>query len=108
MSAPTNLPPPDYYAAARALWERVCPAPVPPVGARCVSVRSVPHARWMYCAPAVYEVRARKSDGALTWRCVDSEPVGRYRSPRKATSVGVELAARLGIPMLDVRHGRRA
>ena len=96
---------PDYDAAARA---RVFVSPPAPVGARCVAVRGVPHARWMYSAPAVYEVRARKSDGALTWRCVEPLPVGRYRSKRRALAVGIELAGKLGIPMLAVRHGRRA
>ena len=95
---------PDYDAAARA---RVFVSPPAPLGARCVAVRSVP-GRWMYSAPAVYEVRARKSDGALTWRCVDAMPVGRYRSPRKAIAVGIELAGKLGIPVMAVRHGRRA
>ena len=97
MSDPVSLSWPFFDAAT------------PPVGARCVAVRGVPHARWMYSAPAVYEVRARKSDGALTWRCVDSEPVGRYRSKRRALAVGIELAGKFGIPMLAaVRHGRRA
>jgi len=83
-------------------------AATPPVGARCVAVRSVP-GRWMYSAPAVYEVRARLSDGVLTWRCVDPMPAGRYRSKRRALAVGIELAGKLGIPMLAaVRHGRRA
>ena len=80
-------------------------AATPPVGARCVAVRSVP-GRWAYLAPAIYEVRARKSDGVLTWRCVDS--VGRYRSPRKAVSAAADLAGALGIPVMAVRHGRRA
>ena len=83
-------------------------AATPPVGARCVAVRSVP-GRWMYSAPAVYEVRERLSDGVLTWRCVEPLPVGRYRSKRRALAVGIELAGKLGIPMLAaVRHGRRA
>ena len=94
---------PDYDAAARALWA----SPTPPVGARCVAVRSVP-GRWAYLAPAVYEVRARKSDGALTWRCVDPMPTRRYRSKRRALAVGIELAGKLGIPVMAVRHGRRA
>ena len=104
MPVPSPVPSPDYDAAARALWA----SPTPPVGARCVAVRGVPHARWMYCAPAVYEVRARKSDGALTWRCVDPMPAGRYRSKRRALAVGIELAGKLGIPVMAVRHGRRA
>ena len=82
-------------------------AATPPVGARCVAVRSVP-GRWMYSAPAVYEVRARLSDGVLTWRCVDPMPAGRYRSKRRALAVGIELAGKLGIPVMAVRHGRRA
>ena len=95
MSDPVSLSWPFFDAAT------------PPVGARCVAVRSVP-GRWAYLAPAVYEVRARLSDGALTWRCVDAMPVGRYRSPRKAVSAAADLAGALGIPMMAVRHGRRA
>ena len=105
MPVPSPVPSPDYDAAARA---RVFVSPPAPLGARCVAVRGVPHARWMYSAPAVYEVRARKSDGVLTWRCVEPLPVGRYRSKRRALAVGIELAGKLGIPVMAVRHGRRA
>ena len=105
MPVPSPVPSPDYDAAARA---RVFVSPPAPLGARCVAVRGVPHARWMYSAPAVYEVRARLSDGVLTWRCVEPLPVGRYRSPRKAVSAAADLAGALGIPVMAVRHGRRA
>jgi len=90
--------------AADAFWARVTR---PALGARCVSVRNVP-GRWCYVAPGVYEVAARKADGALYWRCVETAPLGptgRFRSTAKARRAAVELAAALGVPVLTVRHG---
>jgi len=99
--APMCAPRP-YDSAADAFWARVTR---PALGARCVSVRNVPSARWTYVAPGVYEVAARKADGRLYWRCVETAPVGRFRSGAKAARAAVELAAALGVPVLTVRHG---
>jgi len=100
--APARPAPPTN--AARALWTRVL-HPRPVLGDRCVSVRNVPSARWTYVAPGVYEVAARKADGRLYWRCVETAPVGRFRSGAKAARAAAELAAALGVPVLTVRHG---
>jgi len=89
--------------AADAFWARVL-HPRPLLGDRCVSVRNVP-GRWCYVAPGVYEVAARKADGRLYWRCVETAPVGRFRSGAKAARAAAELAAALGVPVLTVRHG---
>jgi len=101
--APVDLSDPTLDGAARALWTRVL-HPRPVLGERCVSVRNVP-GRWCYVAPGVYQVHARKADGALYWRCLGGAPVGRFRSTAKARRAAVELAAALGVPVLTVRHG---
>jgi len=103
--APVDLSDPTLDGAARALWTRVL-HPRPLLGNRCVSVRNVP-GRWCYVAPGVYEVAARKADGRLYWRCVETAPLGtgRFRSTAKARRAAAELAERMGVPVLTVRHG---
>jgi len=71
---------------------------------RVVSVVPVPHSKWSYWAPALYEPRARQRDGVVTFRRVDR--LYRCRSRAKAERLAREWADQLGCEFdSGVRHG---
>jgi hypothetical protein len=84
-----------------------------------VSVVTVPGSGYVYSAPAVYELKARK-DGTKTYRRAVLPlgtmlnkngrrlPVG-FRSVKKAEEEARKVAERIGVPFVrGIRHGSLA